>query len=183
MNAIIAPHRWSLEEYEHMVRSGLFESGHHVELIEGEVIDMVPQNELHAVTLTLVDIALRRAFSTGHVFRQQSPLALGLASQPEPDLAVVTGAPRDFILKHPRTSVLVVEIADSSLLHDRTTKCALYARYDIPIYWIVNLVDGVLETYERPMSGSYQIQLVLRRGETVYVGPARTPLIVDELLP
>lgn len=183
MNAVIAPHRWTLEEYEHMVRSGVFEPGQHVELIEGEVIDMVPQNEPHAVTLSLVDSALRAIFSAGHVIRQRSPLRLGASSQPEPDIAVVVGVPRDFIKRHPHAAVLVVEISDSSIHHDRTTKLALYARYGVPSYWIVNLVEGVLETYDNPASGDYQRKLILRRGETVRVGPNQTVLNVDDLLP
>ena len=183
MNSVVEPHRWTLEEYEQMVRSGVFGPNQHVELIEGEVIDMVPQNEPHAVALSLIDNALRGIFTTGYVLRPQSPLALGASSQPEPDLAVVNGAPRDFIESHPRTAVLVVEISDSSLNHDRTSKLGLYARHGIPHFWIVNLVDGVLETYGDPVSGGYQEKRVLRRGETVRVGPHQLALNVDELLP
>lgn len=166
-----------------MVRSGVFLPEQHVELIEGEVIDMVPQNELHAVAVSLIDNVLRGIFTPGYVIRPQSPLTLGASSQPEPDLAVVKGAPRDFIESHPRSAVLVVEISDSSLNHDRTSKLGLYARHGIPHYWIVNLVDGVLETYGVPVSGSYREKLVLRRGETVCVGPGQIALNVDELLP
>ncbi len=183
MNAVSAPHRWTLAEYEHMVRSGVFASGQHVELIEGEVIDMVPQNEPHAVTLSLVDSALRGIFSEGYVIRQQSPLLLGGASQPEPDLAVVAGAPRDFLGRHPSAAVLVVEISDSSLGHDRTTKLSLYARHGIPTYWIVNLVEGVLETYRDPAAGVYQERVVLRHGDTLRVGPRNVAVNVADLLP
>jgi Uma2 family endonuclease len=183
MDAVIEPHRWTSEEYAHMVRSGVFGPSQHVELIEGEVIDMVPQNESHAVALSLIDNVLRGIFTTGFVIPPQSPLALGASSQPEPDLAVVEGAPRDFIKSHPRSAVLVVEISDSSLNHDRTSKLNLYARHGIPCFWIVNLVDGVLETYGNPVLDSYQAKLVLRRGDTVRVGPSQIVLNVEELLP
>ena len=183
MNAAIEPHRWTLEEYAHMVRSGVFGPSQHVELIEGEVIDMVRHNEPHAVALSLIDNVLRGIFATGYVIRPQSPLALGASSQPEPDLAVVEGAPRDFIKTHPRSAVLVVEISDSSLSYDRTSKLSLYARHGIPNVWIVNLVDGQLETYANPVTGSYQEKLVLRQGETVRVGPRHIVLKVEELLP
>src|SRR5262245_15212608 len=76
-----------------------------------------------------------------------SPLALGEHSEPEPDVAVVAGAPEDYLAAHPATAALVVEVADSSLRLDRRFKAAAYARAGLPEYWIVNLPDRVLEVH------------------------------------
>ncbi len=183
MSAVIENHRWTRKEYEHMVRAGVFDPDQRVELIEGNVINRVPQNEPHAVSVSLADSALRNVFGTGYVIRPQFPLSLGLLSQPEPDIAVVAGAPRDFVASHPQSAVLVVEISSSTLNYDRTTKLALYARHGIPTYWIVNLVGGVLETYEQPLGADYARKRMFKRGETLTIGPMNSTLHVDELLP
>ena len=65
-------------------------------------------------------------------------------------MAVVRGHPRDYLDAHPATPVLIVEVADTSLAEDRLRKGGLYARAGIADYWIVNLVDNVLEVYRRP---------------------------------
>lgn len=77
---------------------------------------------------------MRVAFGRGFDVRCQLPLAIDDHSEPEPDLAVVTGSPRDYRDAHPRTALLIVEVADSSLDFDRTRKLAGYARNGIPEY-------------------------------------------------
>lgn len=54
----------------------------------------------------------RTARSHGRV---QLPLALGVDSEPEPDLAVVEGSARSHLDAHPTTAALVLEVADTSL--------------------------------------------------------------------
>jgi Uma2 family endonuclease len=96
--------------------------------------------------------ALRSAFGAGWHARLQAPLALDDDSEPEPDVAVVAGEYRDYVSGHPSTAALVVEVADSSLGLDRRLKVGLYARAGLPEYWIVNLVEGVLEVHRGPRS-------------------------------
>ena len=78
------------------------------------------------------------------------PVALDDESEPEPDVAVVSGTHEDYLEAHPRRPLLVVEVADSSLRFDRRRKQSLYARGGVEEYWIVNLIDGVLEVYRDP---------------------------------
>jgi Uma2 family endonuclease len=98
----------------------------------------------------LVEDALRPAFGPGWVVRVGAPLALDDVSEPEPDVTVVPGARRDYRDAHPTRAALVVEVALSSLMFDRTRKTRAYARNGIAEYWIVNLVDRVLEVYRGP---------------------------------
>ncbi len=86
----------------------------------------------------------------GWVIREEKPVALDDDSEPEPDLAVVPGTHRDYSSAHPARPVLVVEVAESSLAWDRGDKGSLYARARIADYWIVNLIDRVLEVYRNP---------------------------------
>lgn len=184
--ADVALHRWTREEYERLAESGFFPPDARIELIEGVIYDMAAQNSLHATGYRLVHESLRLVFPAGSGFeiRGQLPLALSDDSEPEPDLAVVRGGIRDFCDHHPTTAVLVVEVADSSLLRDRKKKVSLYARAGIPEYWILNLIRRTLEVYRDPVEETYRSRTTLRAG--AYVTPFAQPLVrvqIDDLLP
>lgn len=131
-----------------MADAGLFE-GRRVELIDGEVLEITPQKHRHAQCVTRLDTILRQAFAE-HWVRVQMPLALGERSHPEPDLSVVAGSLDDY-KDHPTTALLVVEVSDTTLSSDRGRKAGLYAGSGVGEYWIVNLIDNVLEVYRKPM--------------------------------
>lgn len=179
------PRHWSREEYERMVEAGILGPEDRLELIEGEILTMSPQYSPRFTGIQLVSEGLREAFRPqAVVVRVQGPLALTEDSEPEPDVAVVAGAPRDYREAHPRTALLVVEVADSSLAFDRGRKLALYARAGIPEYWVLNLIDGVLGVYRDPAGEGYRSAVTLRPGESVL--PLSAPgseIAVDELLP
>jgi len=95
-----------------MIEAGIFGPEERVELIEGEIVEMSPEDPAHSVGIQLAAEALRLAFGTGFHIRVQLPMALD-DSEPEPDVAVVRGSIRDFRDSHPSTAVLIVEVADS----------------------------------------------------------------------
>ena len=145
---------------------------------------MTPEKSRHAAAVDLALEALRRAFRASHTIRVQHPLAVSAASEPEPDLAVVPGSARDYVDQHPVTAVLVVEVSDTSLEYDRTRKSRVYAQAGIADYWIVNVVDGVLEVYRDPGTSGYRSVSRLRAGETVSpLAAAGVPVAVADLLP
>jgi len=144
--------RWSREEYYRMAQAGIFRD-QRVELIDGEVLSMAPQGSQHFTAICLAHDALEKAFGAGFVVRVQGPLGVSADCEPEPDLAVVRGNPRDFAAKpHPSIALLVVEISDTSLAFDRADKGSLYASAGIADYWIVNLIDRQIEVHRRPVS-------------------------------
>lgn len=142
--------RWTRAEYDRLIEVGVFRSGDPVELVGGELIVGEPQGSAHYTAITLTAQALQAALGAGWLVRAQGPVALDEASEPEPDVAVVRGAARDYSRGHPAAPVLVVEVAESSLAFDRHRKGSLYARAGLADYWILNLVDRVLEVYRRP---------------------------------
>lgn len=176
-------HRWTRQEYERAASAGAFRD-RRVELIDGVVYDMSPQDSPHATGVTKAHRALTAAFPSGFVVRSQMPLALGRHSMPEPDLAVVPGEPDDYGTSHPTAAVLIVEVTDSSQHHDRSRKVQIYARAGVQDYWIANLVQDVLEVYREPVKGIYRQKLILHRGESI--SPLARPEVsvsVDDLLP
>jgi len=145
---------WTREEYYRMADLGWFH-GQRTELIGGEVVILSPQKYRHAYTLDRTGHVLRRTFGTGFWVRTQLPLQCGRTSEPEPDVSVVPGSGEDYE-DHPTHAVLVVEVADTTLHFDRTQKMSLYARSGFPEYWIVNLIDGVVEVHRSPVEDDSQ---------------------------
>jgi Uma2 family endonuclease len=141
--------RWKRSEYDHLVELGLFE-GEPLELIGGQIVVAEPQSAYHVSAIGTAEYALRALLPGGWTVRTQAPVALDDESEPEPDLAVVPGRPADYRAAHPARPVLVVEVAHSSVAFDRLHKASLYARAGIQDYWIVNLVDRVLEVHREP---------------------------------
>ena len=146
----IKTRRWSRVEYERLIEKGIFLPDDRIELLAGELVVREPQRTPHTMGIGLVGEALRQALGSGWYVRVQMPVALDDESEPEPDVAVAPGGPRDYPITHPSRPVLVVEVAESSLLLDREYKGSLYARAGLADYWILNLVGRVLEVYRQP---------------------------------
>jgi Uma2 family endonuclease len=176
--------RWRRDEYERMIENGLFAPGERVELIDGEILKLNPQGSFHATAVRLVEDALRLLFGVGFDVRAQLPVALGTHSEPEPDVAVVPGSPRDYREKHPSTAVLIVEVADATLEYDRVRKGSIYARAGITDYWLINLVERSVEVYRDPDQGSYRFSMRFLPGDSI--SPLAAPnarIAVADLLP
>ena len=136
--------KFTREEYHRLAESGILREEERVELIEGDIVPMVPIGPEHATqTLGLYE-RVRRLFGKGYHVRIQCPLALG-ESEPVPDVAVVKGELTDYQHAHPTHAVLVIEVAPSSLSYDRTVKRSLYAKGNIPEYWIIDVEHRQLE--------------------------------------
>ena len=171
---------WTRLEYERLVDLGAFRPGERLELVGGALVVREPQGGPHATAVGLAEDALREAFGPGWTVRAQSPIALDEESEPEPDIAVVPGTRRDYRRDHPSQPVLIVEVADSSLPLDQREKASLYARARIADYWIVNLVDNILEVYRDPVADP-DTPYGWRYGSTaiLHAGDVVTPLALS----
>jgi Uma2 family endonuclease len=143
-------HRFTLLEYERLIDHGFLDEDDPIELVDGLLLVKEPQSSAHRTAVLLVAKALERAFGDGWFVQTQSPIILGDRSEPEPDVCVVQGSPRDYVDSHPRRPVLLVEVAQSGLGLARGRKASAYGRAGIADYWIVNLVDRVLEVHREP---------------------------------
>lgn len=180
--------RWTRREYGRMIDAGILHEDEPIELIEGRLLVAEPQNSPHAKAIELAADALRAAFGPGWRIRVQLPIALEPDSEPEPDVAVVAGSPRDDREDHPSHPALVVEVADTSVRLDRTVKGRVYARGGIAEYWIVNLTARVVEVHRGPRRRSghharYATVTIARSGESIQPLAAPRPVTVDDLLP
>jgi Uma2 family endonuclease len=174
------PRRFTRAEYYEMERLGWFVE-QRVELIAGEIILMPSFNPPHPTATKLAERALEAAFGPGFHARVQQPLTLPDDSEPEPDIAIVPGDPRDYVASHPTTAPLVVEVSESTLRYDQNTKGSLYAAAGLQEYWIVNLVDRQLEVYRKPIPDANEPHGFVY-DDVVFLGPAdfATPLALPQ---
>lgn len=183
--------RWSRVEYGQMIERGLFRPDDRLELLDGVLVVREPQLDRHALAIRRVDAALRPHFGAGWLLAMQLPLALDEMSEPEPDFTVVRGVLSDLRRGHPRHAALIVEVAESSLVIDRGYKATLYARAGITDYWIVNLVDRVLEVHREPAAApetpaGWRYAEIRSLGPADIVSPVAAPgarIPVADLLP
>ena len=182
--------RWTKDEYHYLAELGFFE-GKRTEFLGGEIIEMPTMNSPHATGLTLADDNLRKIFSENFVVRNQMPMNFGAEFEVVPDIVIIKGKARDFINAHPQTADLIVEISDTTLNYDRNRKASLFAKNGIEDYWILNLKNGRLEIYRRPITDKnafhgfgYAEMLIFTEKDTVSpLAAPKAKIKVADLLP
>jgi Uma2 family endonuclease len=163
-----------------MIKTGILKDGDPIELIDGMLVykdrsargeDPMGIGVLHNLMIKLLSELDPLLRPLGCHLQAQGPITLPPHHEPEPDGAIVRGLPRDYTKRVPNAEDVfcVMEVADSSLTHDRTTKLRLYAQAGIPQYVLVNLVDLQLEVYEQPVAGEgrYAQSIVLKAGQAL----------------
>lgn len=177
----VTKHRFTVSDYYRMGEAGLFPPGARVELLEGEIIDMIPIGPFHSgVVNHLADF-----FSTNHHGRwlvtNQNPVRLNRHSEPQPDIVLVRRDPDFYTGRHPLPEdvLLLVEVAESSLDYDRREKLAAYGKAGIEEYWIVNLPDRCVEIHREPHFTGYASVTILKPGDTA--SPAAFPDVKIDL--
>jgi Uma2 family endonuclease len=144
-------YRFTRDEYYRMGDAGLF-FDKRVELLDGEIISMPPQNPPHVGTTSRLANVFIRSLGALLSIRVQAPIVLDDWSEPEPDIAVCQMDPDNYMLAHPKADqvILLIEVAETSLPYDRGQKTVAYAKSGIPEYWIMNLVDRKIEMFSDP---------------------------------
>ncbi len=163
----ILRHRISVDDYYRMAEVGLLAPDAKVELIDGEIFDMAPTGSRHFAAVTRLQRLLERAVMDSAVIAVQSSLRLSPRSQPEPDLVVLKPSP-DFYAQALPTgsdSLLVIEVADTTLAYDVKLKAPLYARHGVPEYWVFDIEQKALRRFADPKDGDWtDVTLVMSPG-------------------
>jgi Uma2 family endonuclease len=160
-----------------MIQAGILTDEDPVELLEGWLVVKMGRNPPHSVSTCLLGDALGKAVTASWYIRVQEPVTTA-DSEPEPDLTVARGEPRQYVNRHPgpQDLGLLVEVADASLARDRGPKKQLYAEARVPVYWIVNLIDRQIEVYTDPSGPAAQPDYRQRRD----YGPVdEVPVVID----
>jgi Uma2 family endonuclease len=165
--------RFSVGEYHKMIKTGILKPDDRVELLEGWIVNKVPQNRPHSNSVTLANRRLTRILSDRWTLRVQAPITLS-DSEPAPDIVLARGAEELYDRRHPRPANICVlmEFGDSTVLEDRFYKGVLYAQERIAEFWLITLVQRRIEVYTKPRGGKYQQIIEYTEKESV-------PLVLD----
>jgi len=151
------PHQFTVADYHRMAAAGILNEDSRVELIRGQIVDMAPIGAPHLNMVNRLTRLLPAILGELGVLSVQNPVRLDDGSEPQPDVAVLKPRPEEYETATPHAAdvLLVIEVAETSLDDDRAVKAPLYAGSGIPEYWIVNIVDRVVEVYRKPENGLY----------------------------
>lgn len=159
--------KWTVKDYHCMIAAGIL-AGRHVELLNGEIVEMAPEGESHAYSSDEAGEYLIYLLGDRAKVRQGKPITLPQSnSEPEPDIAVVQRLGRDYRKHHPypENIFLLIEYSDSSLGKDLEVKSKVYAAAGIPEYWVINLQTMQLIVFRVPTDEGYQSTDTLTQGE------------------
>jgi Uma2 family endonuclease len=155
--AVLQRHRLTVDEYHRMAEAGVLAADAHVELIEGEVVDMAPMKSRHASVVARLLAALQRAAGDEALVWCQLPLHLGPRSEPEPDLMLLRPRADFYAQAHPSADdvLLLIEVSDSTLDYDRGVKLPLYAKHRVAEVWIVDLDNDLVRFFRHGDGTAY----------------------------
>jgi Uma2 family endonuclease len=174
-------------EYYRLAEEGFFEDGERVELLEGEIVPMVPIGFNHATAVNLAMRAFRAlTMSDQIILSSQNPIALDNLSIPQPDLTLLAYREDGYRGRKftPEDALLVIEVADTTLREDRERKIPLYGTRGIRESWLIDLNSNVIHIFRKPSAKGYLKSSVAKRGEKI--APEAFPdfeILVDDLLP
>jgi Uma2 family endonuclease len=176
---------FTTDEYFRMVEAGVFGEDDRLELIEGEIVEMPPIGSHHAGILNRLVRLFKPVIDTEAVLSFQNPVRLSPSSAPQPDLAVLRLREDYYADSHPVPDevLLLIEIADTTVLRDERIKAPLYAEAGIPELWIVNLANASVEIHRRPTEAGYLLNSIARKGDSLT--PEALPSLtftVDDIL-
>jgi Uma2 family endonuclease len=163
--------RFTVKEFQRMVETGILEEGSPYELLNGEIIHMATIGSKHAAKVDRISTFLNRKINDAIIVRVQNPIELGAFSQPEPDIAILRWQDDFYESGHPTAQdiYLLIEVSDTTLDYDRTTKLPIYAESGIAEYWIVNLPDNQIEVYRNPSGNAYQSIQTVTKDQTLTI--------------
>ncbi len=179
--------KFTREEVNRLLETGIFE-GQRFELIDGDLIDKMGQNPPHAFSIRLVAKWLQGVFPAECV-QVQLPIELSgddaESSVPEPDIAALPSLKPEYARRHPYASelVLALEVTDTRATFDLGRKAELYARSDVPEYWVLDIGRRLLTVHRQPDGARYRLIRIFSEDELVSLENRNEAVKVGELLP
>ncbi|MEY3808736.1 MAG: hypothetical protein RI893_1712 [Pseudomonadota bacterium] len=165
----VRKHLTDINEWQKLGDANIFPPESRLELIDGEILEMAPIGCNHSGHLNRINKLFTVLTADCADTSVQNPLQLGDLSEPEPDFMLLKPTADFYCSRHPNADdvLLLIEVADSSLSFDQNQKLRLYARHNIPEYWLLNLKDSCIEVYRQPHEDVYGEKTTLRVGDTI----------------
>jgi Uma2 family endonuclease len=160
---------FTVDEYYRMAAAGILRRNDRVELIRGEILAMSPIGPAHSASVLSANTIIAPIVGNRALVSVQSPVRLSDYDELEPDIALLRPRSDFYRSAHAGAAdvLLIIEIADSSLDHDRTVKADLYAESGIAEYWVADIPEGCVWAYSNSDGKRYRDVVRLDRWEEV----------------
>jgi Uma2 family endonuclease len=179
MSVVFTPQRMriSADRYEKMVETGVLTKYDRVELIEGDMINEPGINPPHSAIMARLTELLVLSVGRSVTVSPCGTVRLGDFSVPQPDLMLLTRREDFYFGRRPTASdvLLLIEVSDSSFAYDQSTKRALYARYGVQEYWVVDVQGERVFVYGEPAGEGYARVVECTRADIV--SPRAVPAV------
>jgi Uma2 family endonuclease len=162
---VLTTAKWTIDDYHRMIDAGIL-ANRSVELLNGEIVDMVPEGPEHAQTSSDTADYLKTLLGIRAKVRDGHPITLPNHSEPEPDIAVVRPLGQVYRHRHPYTEDVfwLIEYSNTSLAKDLDAKRQIYSAAGIPEYWLVDLQHRCLRVFRNPTEANYLTEVTLTTG-------------------
>ena len=159
----------TVAEYDRMIEFGVYTENDRIELLNGEIIELMPKGPKHTSANSRLVRFFIRLFGKKVIVRGQDPIWLDGVSEPEPDIVLAKWNETEYSEGHPTPSdiFLIMEISDTTLAYDREAKAKAYSRNGIQQYLLLNLQNETLENFREPDGDGYQFKQTLRKGDSL----------------
>ncbi len=163
----VKPRLITVSEYDRMIEAGIYTENDRIELLNGEIVEIMPKGPKHSVFNDLVVDLFTKTFGEKVYVRSQNPIMLDNLSEPEPDIVLAKPPRKRYLENHPTPNdiLLVMEISDTTLGYDRDNKAIAYSRNGIQQYLLLNLKNETLEDYREPNADGYGAKRTYRSGD------------------
>jgi Uma2 family endonuclease len=154
----VARRLFTRAEYYRMAEVGILKPTDRVELIRGEIVQLSPIGPRHSAFVNNLTQLLVLRLAGRAIVSVQNPVVVDDYSEPQPDLVLLRRRAVPYKEAHgtPEDVLLLIEVAETSMRYDRTTKLRLYAEAGVPEYWIVDCIAESIEVYRSPGAEGYR---------------------------
>jgi Uma2 family endonuclease len=163
------PFRFTVDEYYLLAEAGAFPEGTHIELIEGEIIEMPPPSPAHCAHVTALSTRLIRLLPLKYEVRSQMGVRFSHITEPQPDITIVKARADYYNKAHPgaEDTLLLIEVSKSSLKYDLERKAGVYAKSGLKEYWVLDLKARRLHVFTGPAADGWKNRRTLTPREEV----------------
>ena len=167
MAVTLRRYRFTVDQYHRMAEAEIFHPECRVELVDGDIFEMSPIGSWHAGVVNVLAHRLISGLGDRAVVHVQNPTELDAYSEPQPDIMLLKPRTDFYRNSHPgpEDALLLIEVSDTSLPHDRGRKLRLYARARVPEVWIVNRRADAIDIFRQPSPEGYRAVSQAHRGE------------------
>lgn len=183
MTTALTTLKWTVDEYHRLIADGYLDDKH-VELLNGEIVEMSPEGIPHASYGDRAEDYIRTLLGSRVWLRIGKPITLPNNSEPEPDIAIVQPPSDSYRTHHPYPENIfwLIEFSDSSLTKDLQVKPQIYAAAGIQEYWVVNLKAMSLVVFRSPSPSGYRSEQTLTEGAIQPVAFPDVSVAIERLL-